>query len=70
MKNCTMQIRVNQNDKEQAAAIARELGTDLSTVVNMLLKQMIIRNTIPFSIKGNNDNNKGGCYYEDDGRTI
>ena len=52
MANSTyLQVRTNSNDKEKASAIVEELGTNLSTVVNMLLKQIIITRSIPFDIK-------------------
>lgn len=46
-----LQVRTNRIDKEQASAIVEELGTNLSTVVNMLLKQIIITRSIPFEMK-------------------
>lgn len=52
MKNFTMHIRVEESDKIKAAAVAESVGLDLSAVINMMLKQMIIQKTIPFTIKG------------------
>ena len=46
-----LQVRVDPEDREKAAAIADSLGTNLSAVVNMLLKQIIITESIPFEIK-------------------
>ena len=52
MTNSTyLQVRTNTSDKEQASEIVEELGTNLSTVVNMLLKQIIITRSIPFPLK-------------------
>ena len=53
MSNTYIQVRTNQNDKEQASAILDKLGTNISTVVNMLLKQIIMTKGIPFEIKMN-----------------
>jgi addiction module RelB/DinJ family antitoxin len=53
MANSYLQVRTNEADKEQAGAILEELGTNLSTVVNMLLKQIILTKSIPFDIKLN-----------------
>jgi addiction module RelB/DinJ family antitoxin len=53
MANSYIQVRTNETDKEQAGAILEELGTNLSTVINMLLKQIIITKSIPFEIKLN-----------------
>lgn len=46
-----LQIRTNESDKEQACAILEELGTNISAVVNMLLKQIIMTKGIPFEVK-------------------
>jgi addiction module RelB/DinJ family antitoxin len=51
MANSYIQVRTNEADKEQAGAILEELGTNLSTVINMLLKQIILTKSIPFEIK-------------------
>jgi len=48
-----LQVRTNPNDREKAAAILDSLGTNLSAVVNMLLKQIIITESIPFEVKLN-----------------
>ena len=51
MANSFLQVRVNEEDKERASQILDHLGTNLSTVVNMLIKQIIITESIPFEIK-------------------
>lgn len=48
-----LQVRTDPNDREKAAAILDSLGTNLSAVVNMLLKQIIITESIPFEVKLN-----------------
>lgn len=53
MSNTYIQVRTNLADKEQASAILDGLGTNISTVVNMLLKQIIMTKGIPFEIKMN-----------------
>ncbi len=53
MSNTYLQVRTNQTDKEQASEILESLGTNISTVVNMLLKQIIMTKGIPFEIKMN-----------------
>ena len=54
MANSSMlQVRTDPNDREKAAAILDSLGTNLSAVVNMLLKQIIITESIPFEVKLN-----------------
>ncbi|MBR0410400.1 MAG: type II toxin-antitoxin system RelB/DinJ family antitoxin [Eubacterium sp.] len=51
MANSFLQVRVDESDKEKASRILDHLGTNLSTVVNMLIKQIIITESIPFEIK-------------------
>lgn len=51
MANSFLQVRTNDIDKQMASEILEDLGTNLSTVVNMLLKQIIITKGIPFEIK-------------------
>jgi addiction module RelB/DinJ family antitoxin len=58
MANSYIQVRTNEADKEQAGAILEELGTNFSTVINLLLKQIIITKSIPFEIKLNHSYTK------------
>ena len=55
MTNTFLQVRVDEKDKERAAEILEHLGTNLSAVVNMMIKQIIITKSIPFEIKLNTD---------------
>ncbi len=45
-----IQVRASEEDKKRAAEILDNLGTNLSSVINMLLKQIIITESIPFEI--------------------
>ena len=51
MANSFLQVRVNEDDKERASQIRENLGTNLSTVVNMMIKQIILTESIPFEVK-------------------
>lgn len=51
MEKTFLQVRTEMEDKEQASVILEKLGTNLSSVVNMLLKQIILTKSIPFEIK-------------------
>lgn len=51
MAKTFLQVRTEERDKEQASVILEELGTNLSSVVNMLLKQIIMTKSIPFEVK-------------------
>lgn len=53
MSKTYIQVRAEESDKELASEILEKLGTNLSTVVNMLLKQIIITKSIPFEVKLN-----------------
>ncbi|MDE5757789.1 MAG: type II toxin-antitoxin system RelB/DinJ family antitoxin [Allobaculum sp.] len=48
-----LQVRTSAEDKEKASMILEKLGTNLSAVVNMLIKQIIITEGIPFEVKLN-----------------
>lgn len=45
-----VQVRVSSEDKKAAAEILESLGLDISTAVNMLLKQIIIQKRLPFTV--------------------
>lgn len=51
MAKIFLQVRTEKKDKKQASIILEELGANLSSVVNMLLKQIILTKSIPFEIK-------------------
>lgn len=51
MEKTFLQVRTDKVDKEKASAILESLGTNLSSVVNMLLKQIIMTKSIPFEVK-------------------
>ena len=42
-------FRTDDETKEQAAKLFRDLGLDMSTAINMFLKQSIASNGIPFT---------------------
>ncbi len=46
----TYSFRTDINAKEEASAILKSLGTDLSSVFNMCLRQIIIQKGIPFDV--------------------
>ena len=51
MAKTFLQVRTDERDKEQASVILEQLGTNLSSVVNMLLKQIIMTKSIPFEVR-------------------
>ena len=46
-----VQARTPEKLKENAAEILDQLGLNLSTYINMALKQLVIQNGIPFDVK-------------------
>lgn len=53
MAKTYIQVRTDEKDKEMASEILDKLGTNLSAVFNMLLKQIIMTKSIPFEVKLN-----------------
>lgn len=45
------QIRIEETTKKQAVELLEGLGLNLSDAVNMFLKQVILRNGLPFEVK-------------------
>ena len=52
MSNLTtsISVQINKKDKEQATAILQKLGVSMSGLINMTLKQLILKGGIPFDI--------------------
>lgn len=51
MSNTNMNIRVDNKIKNQAKEIFAELGIDMTTAVNIFLRQAIREHGIPFNLK-------------------
>ena len=47
----TINVNVDDNVKEQAKETLEYLGTNFTNVINMLLRQIILTESIPFEIK-------------------
>lgn len=50
MGSTYVQIRTDEDDKKKASEILNELGTNLSAVLNMTIKQIILQRRIPFDV--------------------
>lgn len=53
MKNLAssvINVHVDPKDKEEATTILKELGLNMTTLINMTLKQVIKRKAVPFEI--------------------
>lgn len=51
MATSPTQIRIDQTVKKEANALFSELGIDMSSAVNMFLRQCILRGGIPFPVE-------------------
>lgn len=52
MSNLTtsISVQIDKEDKEQATAILQKLGVSMSGLINMTIKQLIMRGRIPFDV--------------------
>lgn len=48
--NGVINVHVDPKDKEQATLILKDLGLNMTTFINMALKQTIKRNGLPFEV--------------------
>lgn len=49
MADTTISFRTDSTTKEEVRELYRELGLDLSTALNMFLKQSLVENGLPFT---------------------
>ena len=59
MENITsaISVQVDTKDKENANEILKSLGLNMSTFVNMAIKQLLYNNGLPFEVKNPTNNN-------------
>ena len=59
MENITsaISVQVDTKDKENANEILKNLGLNMSTFVNMAIKQLLYNNGLPFEVKNPTNNN-------------
>ena len=52
MSNLTtsISVQIDKEDKEQATAILQKLGVSMSDFINMTIRQLIMRGSIPFDV--------------------
>ncbi len=43
-------VQIDKSDKEKATAILEKLGVSMSGLINMTIKQLIMRGRIPFDV--------------------
>ena len=49
-KTATINVRVDEMDKKSAEQVLNQLGMPMSTLVTLLLKQVVLTKSIPFTI--------------------
>lgn len=50
VKNGVINVHVDPKDKLEASIILKDLGLNMTTLINMTLKQVIKRKAIPFEV--------------------
>lgn len=50
LTNGVINVHVDPKDKEEATLILKDLGLNMTTLINMTLKQVIKRKAVPFEI--------------------
>ena len=50
LANSVINVHVDPKDKEEATVILKELGLNMTTLINMTLKQVIKRKAVPFEV--------------------
>lgn len=50
----TINVRVDEKIKKEASNLFEELGLDMSTAMNLFLRQAIMHGGLPFEVKKNN----------------
>lgn len=56
-KKTTINIRIDPDDKANARVVFDKLGLDMSTAINMFLKQVVIEQGFPFKPTLSTDKN-------------
>lgn len=50
MATVPVQIRIDENLKKQATELFSQLGIDMSSAINIFLKQCVMRGGLPFEV--------------------
>ena len=59
-------VQIDKEDKEKATAILQKLGVSMSGLINMTIKQLIMRGRIPFDIAIPEDSHDLHWYFTDE----
>ncbi len=61
--NTIISVQIDKKDKEQATKILQKLGVSLSGLINMTIKQVIMKKRIPFEIALSPEENNISKYF-------
>lgn len=70
MANTSMNIRMDSEVKKQAQELFAQFGLDMTTAINMFLRQSIREQGIPFQLKINTPNEVTSSAFEEGDRMI
>ena len=62
----SISVQIDKEDKERATEILQKLGVSMSGLINMTIKQLIMREKIPFEISIPKEENDLYKYFSDD----
>ena len=51
MATISTQIRIEENLKQQASELFNQLGLDMSSAINVFLRQAVLRGGLPFNVE-------------------
>ena len=51
MSTVPTQVRIDENLKKQASELFAQLGMDMSSAMNIFLRQCVLRGGLPFSVE-------------------
>jgi DNA-damage-inducible protein J len=54
-------IKADSETLSQATAVFERIGLDLSTAINLFLKQSVIKKAVPFKVQPRKKTRKPGC---------
>ncbi len=66
----TIQVRIDQSTKNKAVKILNTLNIDMSEAIKMYLKQIILNNGIPFSLRIPNKTTAKGMMKTEGGKDL
>lgn len=66
MRSSKLTVRLDRKTKEQAETVLKHLGLTAPEAVRMFLKQVVIHNGLPFSVRDTRFQDEMGSFYDYD----